>query len=128
MKDIDKIICNKIYNCCKENRKFISTELVSMCGCKTYNEFLKEISKSPDMALWALCHILDGFADANFIKQMESEWVEYSIVNAIEYDIVYKIKDENEYRYFRIGYDAEIKHCFFSIEVKKVTKTITVFE
>ncbi len=128
MKDIDKIICSKIYNCCKENREFISTQLVSMGGYKTYNEFLEDISKSPDIALWALCHILDGLADENFIKQMQYEWVEQEIVSAIEYDVVYKVKDGDEYKYFRIGCDVEFTHRFFSIEVKKVTKTVTVFE
>lgn len=128
MKDIDKIICSKIYNCCKENREFISTELVDMGGYKTYNEFLEDISKFPDIALWALCHILDGLADENFIKQMQREWEEQKIVSAVEYDTVYKVKDGDEYKYFRIGYDAEITHSFFSIEVKKTTKTITVFE
>lgn len=128
MKDIDKIICSKIYNCCKENMEFISTELVGMGGYKTYNEFLEDISKSPDVALWTLCHILDGCADEKFIEQMQREWEEQKIVSAVEYDTVYKVKDGDEYKYFRIGYDAEFTYSFFSIEVKKVTKTVTVFE
>lgn len=128
MKNIDKIICSKIYNCCKENKEFISTELVDMGGYKTYNDFLEDISKSPDIALWALCQILNDYADVNFIEQMQREWVEQKIVSAFEYDTVYKVKDGDEYKYFRIGYDAEFTHSLFSIEVKKVTKTITVFE
>lgn len=128
MKNIDKIICSKIYNCCKENKEFISTELVDMGGYKTYNDFLEDISKSPDIALWTLCHILDGCADVKFIEQMQREWEEQKIVSAVEYDTVYKVKDGDEYKYFRIGYDAEFTRSFFSIEVKKVTKTITVFE
>ena len=55
----------------------------------------------------------------NLAEQMQREWVEQKIVSAVEYDTVYKVKDGDEYKYFRIGYDAEFTHSFFQSKLKK---------
>jgi hypothetical protein len=130
MKDIDEMICNEMYGCCKENERFMSNELVyDMGGYKTYDDFLKDVKSSPDTALWALCHILDGYGDKDFVECMELAWV---VDEYIDYDgdddIVYYVCDGDEKRYFKIGFDAELTFSYYSYEVQKITKTITVWE
>ena len=125
MKDIDELICNAMYGCCKENQKFMSDELVyDMGGYKTYDEFLDDVKSSSDTSLWALCHILDGFGGKGFVEDMQLAWVEYEG----EEDIVYYVCDGGENRYFKIGVDNELTYTYYAYEVKKVTKTITVWE
>lgn len=130
MKDIDELICNAMYGCCKENMRFMSCELVYDMGAyETYDEFLEDVKSSPDTALWALCHILDGYGDEDFVECMQLAWV---VDEYIDYegddDIVYYVTDGNENRYFKIGFDTELTFSYYSYEVKKVTKTITVWE
>lgn len=130
MKDIDKMICSKMHECCKENEKFMSRELVyDMGGYKTYDEFLEDVKSSPDNALWALCHILDGYGDEEFIKCMQISWVEEEYIDYEgDYDMIYYVEDGDEKRYFKIMFDIESTFLYHSYEVKKVTKTITVWE
>lgn len=130
MKDIDEMICSKMYECCKENERFMSRELVyDMGGYKTYDEFLKDVKSSPDNALWALCHILDGYGNMDFVDCMELAWVVDEYIDYEEDDdIVYYVSDGDEKRYFKIGVDNELTYTYYSYEVKKVTKTITLWE
>ena len=131
MKDIDKMICNEMYECCKENQKFMSRELVyDMGGYETYDEFLEDVRSSPDTALWALCHILDGYGGKGFVEDMRLAWVEEEYIDYESWydDIVYYVSDGDEKRYFKIGVDDELTYSYYSYEVKKVTKTITVWE
>lgn len=131
MKDIDELICNAMYGCCKENQKFMSDELVyDMGGYKTYDEFLEDVRSSSDTALWALCHILDGSGDKDFIECMQLAWVidEYVDFEGWCDDIVYYVCDGDEKRYFKIGVDNELTYTYYAYEVKKVTKTITIWE
>jgi hypothetical protein len=130
MKDIDEIICNEMYECCKENQKFMSRELVYDMGAyETYDDFLKDVRSSPDTALWTLCHILDGYGDKDFVDCMELAWV---VDEYIDYEgddgIVYYVADGDEKRYFKIMFDIESPFLYHPHEVKKVTKTITVWE
>ena len=129
MKDIDELICNAMYECCKDNMEFIARELVYGMGeYKTYDEFLEDVRSSPDIALWALCHILDGYGDENFVEDMASIWVERIPSWVCNDDIIYYVEDGDEKRYFRIGFDTELTYSYYAYEVKKVTKTITVWE
>lgn len=130
MKDIDEMICNKMYECCKENEKFMSDELIyEIGGYKTYNEFLKDVRSSPDTALWTLCHILDGYGSMDFVDCMQLAWVEEEYIDYEGDDeIVYHVIDGDEKRYFKIMFDIESTFLYHSYEVKKVTKTITVWE
>lgn len=131
MKDIDELICNAMYGCCKENQKFMSDELVyDMGGYETYDEFLDDVKSSSDTALWALCHILDGYGDKDLVDCMQIAWVEEEYINFEGWydDIVYYVCDGDEKRYFKIGVDNELTYTYYSYEVKKVTKTITVWE
>lgn len=130
MKDINEMICNEMYECCKDNMESMSCELVYyMGGYETYDEFLEDVKNSPDTALWALCHILDGFGDKDFVECMQLAWV---VDEYIDYegddDIIYYVSDGDEKRYFKIGFDAELTFSYSPIGVKKVTKTITVWE
>lgn len=131
MKDIDEMICNEMYECCKDNMEFIPRELIyNMGGYKTSDEFLDDVRSSPDTALWALCHILDGAGDENFVEDMEYAWVVDEYINLEGWcdDIVYYVSDGDEKRYFKIGVDNELTYTYYAYEVKKVTKTITVWE
>lgn len=133
MKDIDKMICNKMYECCKDNMESMSNELVyDMGGYETYDEFLKDVKSFPDTALWALCHILDGCGDEGFVEDMQLAWVVDEYIDYEGYDdIVYHVSDGDEKRYFRIGFDSfdsRLTFSYHAYEVKKVTKTITVWE
>ena len=130
MKDIDEMICSEMYECCKENAEFISSELVYEMGAyETYDMFLKDVKSSPDTALWTLCHILDGYGDKDFVDCMQIAWVEEEYIDYEGDDgIVYYVSDGNEKRYFKIMFDIESPFLYHSHEVKKVTKTITVWE
>lgn len=130
MKNINEMICSEMYECCKENTEFMSHELVyDMGGYETYDEFLKDVKSSPDTALWALCHILDGCGDEGFVEDMQLSWVEEEYID-YEGDngIVYYVSDGDEKRYFKISFDSELTFSYYAYEVKKVTKTITVWE
>ena len=128
MKDIDEMICNEMYECCKENMEFIPKELIDDGGYETYDEFLEDVKSSSDVALWALCHILDGYGDENFVEDMHLAWVEKEYLDGWSVDSVYYVSDGDEKRYFKIGVDDELTYSYYSYEVKKVTKTITVWE
>ena len=85
MKDIDKMICNEMYECCKENAEFISSELVYEMGAyETYDMFLKDVKSSPDTELWTLCHILDGCGDKDFVECMQLSWVEEEYIDYLD--------------------------------------------
>lgn len=130
MKDIDELICNAMYGCCKENQKYMSDELVyDMGGYKTYEEFLEDVRSSSDTALWALCHILDGYGGKDFVDCMQIAWVEEEYIDYEgDDDIVYYVEGDDGERYFKIMFDIESPFLYHSHEVKKVTKTITVWE
>lgn len=130
MKDIDEMICNEMYECCKENEEFMSRELVYEMGAyETYDMFLKDVKSSSDTALWTLCHILDGCGNKDFVECMQLSWVEEEYIDYKgDKDTVYHVSDGNEKRYFKIGFDNELTFSYYSREVKKVTKTITIWE
>ena len=131
MKDIDEMICSEMHECCKDNMEFIPRELIyDMGGYKTYDEFLEDVRSSSDTALWALCHILDGCGGKGFVEDMTLAWVVDEYINFEGWcdDIVYYVSDGDEKRYFKIGVDNELTYTYYAYEVKKVTKTITVWE
>lgn len=130
MKDINEMICSEMYECCKDNMESISHELVyDMGGYETYDMFLKDVRSSSDTALWALCHILDGYGDKDFVDCMQLSWVEEEYIDYEGDDAnVYHVSDGYEKRYFKIGFDSELTFSYYAYEVKKVTKTITAWE
>jgi hypothetical protein len=55
---------------------------------------------------------------------VEEEYIDYEGDD----DIIYYVEDGDEKRYFKIMFDIESTFLYYSFEVKKVTKTITVWE
>ena len=125
MKDINKVLCESMYEFVKEHvnevteKKDIFGHDVTYddLGFKSKDDMLSQIKNDVDIAYWALTELLDWGLAKDYCREM-------FIAEETDTFTVFKLNDDGRSRYLICKYDLhkpiEIK------EVRKVTKLVEV--
>lgn len=125
MKDINKVLCESMYEFVKEHVNEVTekkdifgrNETFENLGFKNAKDMLTQIKNDADIAYWALTELLDWGLAKDYCREqfVEEETDTFT---------VFKLKDNERTRYLICNYELhkpiEIK------EVRKVTKLVEV--